>query len=111
MTELLPFTTGAVWETAKQLAPFAALGIGVYWLWTLFVRTFRSDEDPSYRKWTQSQVGSMSFIVSGAYFSAAVAALITVLTWPLAAESPVVGLALVGGVAYHGLLEYEEARG
>ncbi|WP_254841135.1 hypothetical protein [Natronomonas marina] len=96
-------------RTLMELAPFLALGIGLYWLWTLFVRTFRSDEDPSYRKFSSSRVGSASFLVSGAYFSGLVAAAIAAMTWPLVLESPLIAVALVGGVAYHAMLEYQES--
>lgn len=101
--------TGVNWATVRTLAEFLALGVGVYWLAALFRRTFQTSEDPSYRKWSQSRVGSASFIVSGAYFSAALAAAIALLTWPIALEQPVVGAVLVFGVAYHAALEYRES--
>jgi len=101
--------TGISMGAVKTLAAFLALGIGAYWTVTLFRRTFRSDDDPSYRKWSQSRVGSASFLVSGAYFSTAIATAIALLTWPTVIEEPLVGAALLFGVVYHAALEYRES--
>lgn len=111
MTGLTQIVTqiGVSWGAVKTLAAFAALGIGLYWVWTLFVRTFRSDEDPSVRKTTSSRVGSSMILVSGAYYSVVLAAVIAFLTWPLALEQPLVGAALVFGVVYHSAIEYRES--
>jgi len=104
----LPVQAGGL-ELVTQLAPFVAIGIGGYWLFLLYRRLFRSSRDPSYRKFSSSQVGSASFVVSGAYLSAAFAATIAVLTWPFALEQPLVAVALLGGVVAHSAIEYTEA--
>lgn len=111
MTPLPTFAlqSSGVVSVLEQLAPWLALGIGVYWLYTLFRRTFVSSADPRYRKSTSSMLGSGSILISGAYFSAIIAVVLAVLTWPLVLESTLVAGGLIGGVAFHSLLEYEEA--
>jgi len=104
---LLPVQVGVL-DVLWRLAPWFAVGIATYWVYLLYRRTFRSSGDPSYRKFTSSQVGSASMLLSGAYLSGAVAAVIAVLTWPLVLVDPRVGFVLVGLVAYHAALEYRE---
>jgi hypothetical protein len=86
-----------------------ALGIGLYWAWVLWNRT-QDTSDPSIRKFSSSGVGSMSFLVSGAYFSALLAGTIALVTWPAPLESPLIGVLLVGGVAFHAAMEAREDR-
>jgi hypothetical protein len=99
--------TGAL-EIAQRVAPWVAVGIAGYWLYLLYRRTLRSSGDPSYRKFTSSQFGSASILVSGAYMSAVVAVVLAALTWPLPRREPVVALGLVGLVVYHAAVEYRE---
>lgn len=101
--------TGVEWGAVKTLAGIAALSLAVYWLYTLFRRTFQSDGDPSVRKTTSSRIGSSMFLVSGAYYSAVVAFAIGALSWPMPVEQPAVGAALAFGVLYHAALEYRES--
>lgn len=90
-----------------QFAPALAIGMGVYWLWTLWRRT-RNSSDPSLRRFSSSGIGSASFLVSGAYVSMLIAAGIAALTWPLVVDTPAVGVSLAVGVAFHAALEKRE---
>lgn len=92
----------------KVAMPLAAL-IGAYWVYVLYQRTFVSSGDPSIRSVNRTSLGFKSMIISGAYVSMAVALVLAVLTWPAPLETPLLGVALVGGVAFHTILEYREA--
>lgn len=98
-------------DVLMSVAPWFAVGIGAYWVYLLYRRTFQSSADPSYRKFTSSRLGSASFLVSGVYMSAAIAAVIAVLTWPLPLENRLVAGVLVGLVVFHAVLEYRESTG
>jgi len=90
-----------------RLAPVIAVSVGLYWVY-LLIRRWRSDEDPSYRKFSSSALGSMSFLVSGAYASMVLASVIVVVTWPLAIDQPLVGAFIAAGVVFHAALEKNE---
>jgi hypothetical protein len=94
----------------QRFAVPLAIAVGAYWLVHL-VRRVRSNDDPSLRKTTSSGTGSMMVMLSGAYFSAALAGMIVFLTWPAPVESPGLGLLLVGGVTFHAVLEKREDMG
>jgi hypothetical protein len=94
----------------REFGPMLAIGAGIYWAYLLYRRIFVSASDPSVRRFNSSAIGSMSFLVSGAYASAAIAGSIALLTWPAVIETPAIGYALVGGVVVHAAFEYREAQ-
>lgn len=92
----------------NRFGPVVAVGLGAYWLWLLYRRTFESTTDPSYKKWYSTGIGSMSMLVTGAFLSAAIAGLIAFLTWPAPVETPLFGLVLIAGVVFHAAVEKQE---
>lgn len=93
-----------------RLAVPIALGIGLYWAYLLYQRT-QNDTDPSIRKFSSGGIGGLSFVVSGTYLSAAIAAVIALVTWPAPMDTPAIGFLLVAGVVFHAILEYREMAG
>lgn len=86
-----------------------ALGIALWLVYALYRRT-RDSSDPAVRKWGSNALGSSSILLTGVYVTTLAVVGIAVLTWPLVRDTPLVGVALVGAVAYHGALEYREAQ-
>lgn len=77
-------------------------------IWWLYVRTQQSD-DPSGNMVIETDTGSVSVLISGAYWIALLVGLAAWLTWPLAMNEPVVGVVLLGMVGLAYALEKREA--
>jgi hypothetical protein len=97
-------------NVVEQFAAPIAIAVGGYWLWVLW-RRLGDSSDPSMRKQTQSGIGSMSMLVSGAYVSVMLAAAIAVTLWLAGWLSPLVAGVLLTGVIAHAALEKREDMG
>lgn len=106
MSEVQQIITGGL-ALAQQFAPIIATAVGLYWAY-LLIQRWRGDEDPSVRKQSSSGLGSMSFLVSGAYTSMMFASIIVIATWPMAVEKPLFGALVLGGVVFHSAMEKNE---
>lgn len=88
-----------------------ALVIVGYLLWTTYRRVRGAREDPGISVAADSDTGSATFLLSGSWFVASLAAIVVGLTWPLAMESPEVGVGIVMLVGIHWMIEWRERNG
>lgn len=97
---------GQNWDTFSTALSVILFGSLVY----VIVMRLRSDEDPSMRYQSSSAGGSMSILISGTHVTMALAGGVALLTWPLAVETPMVGIVLFGAVAAHYWIEKRETN-
>lgn len=92
----------------QTLMTWVAFGIAVYLAYITLRRILGDSDDPNASVAASSDTGSFSFLLSGSWYVAALAAVLAGLMWPLPKEDPRVAIILVGLVAAHWVIERRE---
>lgn len=80
----------------------------VYLVYLTGVRLLGDGDDPTASVAAQSDTGSATFLLSGAWLIGAIVAVVSALTWPLAVEEPAFGALLGGSLVAHVIVERRE---